>query len=255
MTPFFRKLRKQLSDDNKPAKYIRYAAGEIILVVIGILIALSINNWNENRKVKIKEGVYLANIKTDLEMNIISLREFINTRNESIISANNILDYFNKKKELDLDEFNFHTINVMIWFPFIQNDNSFLELMNSGNLALISNKSIKNELLNMQAKYKNIEFIENEMQQDFENYLYDPYFTIVNLDRSLKNYNEQIEQAKVSTQITEIEVSELLKNNRFVNGFVLSIYNSQLLLDEYNSMIDRTNQTIELIDLELNVSD
>ena len=50
MIPFFRKIRKTLADDNKPIKYFRYAIGEIVLVVIGILIAVQINNWNENRK-------------------------------------------------------------------------------------------------------------------------------------------------------------------------------------------------------------
>ncbi len=50
MIPFFRKIRKQFADDNKPLKYARYAVGEIVLVVIGILIALQINTWNEERK-------------------------------------------------------------------------------------------------------------------------------------------------------------------------------------------------------------
>jgi len=50
MIPFFRKIRKKMADDNKPLKYMRYAIGEILLVVIGILIALSINNWNEQKK-------------------------------------------------------------------------------------------------------------------------------------------------------------------------------------------------------------
>ena len=55
MTPFFRRLRKQLVNNNKPIQYLRYAIGEIVLVVIGILIALSINNWNQERHQKIKE--------------------------------------------------------------------------------------------------------------------------------------------------------------------------------------------------------
>ncbi len=48
MINFFRKIRKKLADDNKPLKYARYAIGEIVLVVIGILIALQINNWNDS---------------------------------------------------------------------------------------------------------------------------------------------------------------------------------------------------------------
>jgi len=50
MLPFFRKTRKKMADDNRPLKYTRYAVGEIVLVVIGILIALQVNNWNEQRK-------------------------------------------------------------------------------------------------------------------------------------------------------------------------------------------------------------
>ena len=49
MINFFRRIRKKMADDNKPLKYLKYAIGEIVLVVIGILIALSINNWNETR--------------------------------------------------------------------------------------------------------------------------------------------------------------------------------------------------------------
>ena len=62
MINFFRKKRKKLADENKAAKYARYAIGEIVLVVIGILIALSINNWNENRKEKKLAKTYLENL-------------------------------------------------------------------------------------------------------------------------------------------------------------------------------------------------
>ena len=45
MIPFFRKIRKKMADDNKPLMYMRYAIGEVVLVVIGIIIKLQINNW------------------------------------------------------------------------------------------------------------------------------------------------------------------------------------------------------------------
>jgi len=55
MINFFRKKRKKLAEDNKAVKYARYAIGEIVLVVIGILIALQINSWNKERLLKIEE--------------------------------------------------------------------------------------------------------------------------------------------------------------------------------------------------------
>jgi hypothetical protein len=70
MIPFFRKLRNQLADDNKPLKYLIYAIGEIMLVVIGILIALSINNWNEKVKIISREKSYVQSIYMDLKNDI-----------------------------------------------------------------------------------------------------------------------------------------------------------------------------------------
>ena len=72
MIPFFRKIRKKLADDNKPLKYMRYAIGEIVLVVIGILIALQINNWNvkKSQQEKIKEYAkfYIQDLEADIAM-------------------------------------------------------------------------------------------------------------------------------------------------------------------------------------------
>ena len=73
MIPFFRKIRKKMADDNKPLKYMRYAIGEIALVVIGILIALSINNWNEAEKNKKKAKEYLKGIATEIQSGTVTI--------------------------------------------------------------------------------------------------------------------------------------------------------------------------------------
>ena len=70
MIPFFRKIRKKMADDNKPLKYMRYAIGEIVLVVIGILIALQINNWNEDRKATEKLDQLFVKVQKELLFNI-----------------------------------------------------------------------------------------------------------------------------------------------------------------------------------------
>ena len=71
MIPFFRKIRKKMADDNKPMKYIRYAIGEVLLVVIGILIALSINNWNEQESEIKVELSYMESLIEDLRTDTI----------------------------------------------------------------------------------------------------------------------------------------------------------------------------------------
>jgi predicted transcriptional regulator len=67
MIKFFRKIRQNLLAEGKTGKYLTYAIGEIVLVVIGILIALSINNWNENRKEKIQIGNIYARVVKDFK--------------------------------------------------------------------------------------------------------------------------------------------------------------------------------------------
>jgi len=71
MIPFFRKIRKKMADDNRPLKYMRYAIGEIVLVVVGILIALQINNWNEEKKLSKLEMELLSDLASDLESDLI----------------------------------------------------------------------------------------------------------------------------------------------------------------------------------------
>ena len=94
MINFFRKIRKQLADDNKPLKYMRFAIGEIVLVVLGILIALSINNWNELiREHKIAQQ-YLKGIKTDLEKDVDNVDQVIQEHTLTISLINSIEGIF-----------------------------------------------------------------------------------------------------------------------------------------------------------------
>ncbi|RKD92134.1 DUF6090 family protein [Mangrovibacterium diazotrophicum] len=77
MLHFFPKIRYQLASENRVAKYLRYAIGEILLVVIGILIAVQINNWNENRKKNQSVEQLITVLTKDLEFNIVHSSELI----------------------------------------------------------------------------------------------------------------------------------------------------------------------------------
>ena len=77
MIKFFRKIRQKLLSENKFSKYLIYAIGEIVLVVIGILIALQINNWNNQQRDNQSEIKYLNQIKNSLRDNDLILKERI----------------------------------------------------------------------------------------------------------------------------------------------------------------------------------
>uniref|UniRef100_UPI001FE09E62 DUF6090 family protein n=1 Tax=Maribacter antarcticus TaxID=505250 RepID=UPI001FE09E62 len=105
MIKFFRKIRYDLMEKNKTGKYLKYAIGEIVLVVLGILIALSINNWNENRKEnKFLKQVY-AQIQKDLQVDTLDVSQKIelylqkNNRLTDIIDRNIPISYYDTINE------------------------------------------------------------------------------------------------------------------------------------------------------------
>ena len=147
MIKFFRKIRYDLMEKNKTGKYFKYAIGEIILVVIGILIALQINNLNERHKANIQEQEYycllLQNIEQDKEQ-ILQLKTLIQKRIEASFGLIREI----QKEEPETALFAKH------WFPafrqsssaFTPNDATYSDIKSSGNLKLIKDKSITNAL-------------------------------------------------------------------------------------------------------------
>ena len=115
MIPFFRKIRKKLADDNKPLKYLRYAIGEIILVVIGILIALQINNWKENKLERKQEKAILNQLNSEFKSNLDQLDEKIKSKTELMKSVLKLLNYLNPYYSKAMSTRNF-TVKKLIMF-------------------------------------------------------------------------------------------------------------------------------------------
>jgi len=255
MIKFFRQIRLELMEKNKTGKYLKYAIGEIILVVIGILIALQINNYNESRKARNQEVHYLKNLKTDLLLNITELDEYLAVRNLRIESANKVLEYFEGKPLTDLNDIAFHTTNIYIWQKFSQQDNTFQELVNSGNLALISNDTIKNELLNLQSLYKKLKNEEEHFRYDAEILLYEPSYAVLDLNPIVKNFTYQVSngQAGENIELSRTNYEALLKDIKQKNGFVMAVFEFSVMNVQFNEMKEICNSIITLIDNELKI--
>ena len=150
MIKFFRKIRQKLLSEGKTGKYFKYAIGEIVLVVIGILIALSINNWKENRKKETLKNEYKTALINDytkdtIQINARLLRnnlriERINSIGDSIVNGhyNNLESYY----KLFNNEF------VGIRVTNVYNTNSFNLLISSGKIDLFD-KDLRKELMEL----------------------------------------------------------------------------------------------------------
>ncbi|MBT8182133.1 MAG: hypothetical protein KJO53_11150 [Eudoraea sp.] len=135
MINFFRRIRKKLADDNKPLKYARYAIGEILLVVIGILIALQINNWNEGRKKSSLTETYRLKIIEELDSDIENLT-FLDSMNSIYTSRilNHISNNDSTKQKIALPINQSHENYVIA--TFYSKTYSINTLLNTGELSL-----------------------------------------------------------------------------------------------------------------------
>ena len=171
MIPFFRKIRKKMADDNKPLKYARYAIGEIILVMVGILLALQINNWNETKKEQAITNKYLSGFVSDLEKDRAQLDNLINVRKKQSASAKALLNMI-ESNDYDLDSFYSHFYYLFPFYRFTPNSNTLEEVLNSSHLRFITNEDIKNRLLDLRNSYKRIILNEEHVYEDRSVYQY-----------------------------------------------------------------------------------
>ena len=146
MFHFLRQFRHRLIKENSFSKYLLYAIGEILLVVVGILIALQVNNWNEERLLRMEEVDVLKNVKKDLGNTIDEFRYLNGIRDKALDGTRGIFEIAAgeeyKKEELD------SLIGLTFYRPTFNNKQGAMDLLfSSGKINLIHNDSIRERLL------------------------------------------------------------------------------------------------------------
>tara|TARA_B110000503_G_scaffold7840_1_gene10674 strand:- start:202 stop:906 length:705 start_codon:yes stop_codon:yes gene_type:complete len=154
MIKFFRKIRQNLIMENKTGTYFKYAIGEIVLVVIGILIALSINNWNETNKNEREQIVFLNNLKNDLKNDLIQLDQILKFQKEKLSKVNELKDQLLSIK--DFEKIEQLLVNLTLdndtYFP---NTGSYTTTVSSGKIASLNPSSLRIAITNLYERYYN----------------------------------------------------------------------------------------------------
>ena len=149
MILLLRKIRKKMADDNRPLKYMRYAIGEIVLVVIGILIALQINNWNEENKRKAIAKSFLIEILKDTQIDKIQLNEVIQTQIKSLNALEWCIDYLGNSQFSKDSLALIYAKAIRRNYTFFPHDGAYLSLLSIGGVNLIRNENISAEITNL----------------------------------------------------------------------------------------------------------
>lgn len=249
----FATLRRKLLSENRFTRYLSYAMGEIVLVVIGILIALQINNWNDARKDRARELEYLHNIRDDISTNIAQMDDYLQTRTEEIAAAQRILTHFNGRPIEDASAFNADTISVYNWKRFYLSDNTYQELLGSGNFALLSNPRIKDGMLDIEAMYRKLKGEEDHFRFDSETLLYKPVYATTDLDPMMQDYSFRMSHGQEgrANALRPEDFAPLLDNLEAKNGFWMAILEFSTMNEQMTAMRERSRELLKEIDAEI----
>jgi hypothetical protein len=233
---------------NKTGAYFKYAIGEIILVVIGILIALQVNNWNIEETDKNRETKYLSNIVLDLKKDISRLDYLIEFRKDRLTGDQELIDHINGNKIKDLNKLSKYVVNSIMENNFSPNNTTFLELSNSGNLNLISNDSIKFLLLDLEEVYKTNRLNIEHETFDYREYISKPVIKNINIEQIFPVYlgSKTIEEQKITLE----DFSTLLETKAYKNGLYIMSTMSNSYISEYEKIKAKSKKIIELIESE-----
>ena len=198
MIKFFRNIRQTLIMENNTSKYLKYAIGEIVLVVIGILIALQINNWNEDRKLKKLENRLINMFQITITQDTLGLHEEKKLYDDILMYSNFIKTKF---KDSSVYEKRLDTAFAAIsTFAIIQADYTPFEELKSVGLNIISNDSLRKYLVHYYETSKHLENVERYFENGkyFRREIYPKYFSEYQYGRiavpvnynTLKNNNE-----------------------------------------------------------------
>ena len=166
MIKFFRKIRQSLLFEGKTGKYFKYAIGEIFLVVIGILIALQVNNWNENRKSVNSQNELLEKLTFDLDHDISRFEEIDSIYNNDLEEVQYVIEESLTGRNTKLNSTRQMVAGRGSALYLTITKSTFEEMVNSGLFYQIPNEILKSKITSY---YELADFLLEKENRDNQN--------------------------------------------------------------------------------------
>ena len=260
MIRFFRKIRQDLLTNNKFSKYLLYAVGEILLVVIGILIALQIDNLNEYRKDREEERELLLQLRSEYQSNLEQLNQKIGLREKMITATKKLLDYVDHPEKRNTDSTLFYlgyTILTPTFDPIVN------DIISSGRIQLLQNPKLKEDLSRWTSDV--VQVTEEEIVWlNYRSNSYRPFLEESISSRTLTHHNWknglmanfQLDKAvntefDLSPSARPRDISTFLENPKFEDKMATCMELTLLTNSQSFSLRDRIKDILNLIEAEL----
>lgn len=239
--------------EGKTGKYLKYAIGEITLVVIGILIALQINNWNEKVKLDSEERVLLTNLKISFERKLEELEDKNDGRRKNIESIKRLLEIIaSEDKEVSNSEMFSYKLDLFIWYAVNEEFSVIDMLYSSGKINTISNDSLKFKLIEWPDKMEEM-LEEQRVVQDLVtqelNPLYRTYVSSADFLYSLSQ-NNLAEENKIHSPFPS-DFKGLLNDRRFESLITEKLLYLRTNIADTQVLIEDSKMILELIEQDL----
>tara|TARA_R110000764_G_scaffold16606_1_gene46402 strand:- start:1395 stop:2144 length:750 start_codon:yes stop_codon:yes gene_type:complete len=248
MIKFFRKIRQNLLSDGKTGKYLKYALGEIILVVIGILIALSINNWNQNRIRTTEERNILEDLKIGLEKDKADLVYNANRINSSMSSADKVI--YALENDLPYrDSISNYLGNLMLPVMFVYSTSAF-ETLKSKGIDIIKNSELRNQIIDVYdsqytffIKQEGVVLEEGErgVKHVFSTRFEESYV----YDLEKENYEPRLIPLNYNSLKADQEFKYFIKSYKNRLNILLNFHYNNRLIKSVETLIESINEEIE----------
>ncbi|RNC87992.1 MAG: hypothetical protein ED556_02035 [Winogradskyella sp.] len=247
MIKFFRHIRKSLLEKNQMGKYFKYAIGEILLVVIGILIALQINNWNENRKERIYETKILSEIRKDLLLDSIYFNA-LKSRAKITLRGVNELRAINTSGDFISDSICSSYSRLGIGVNYSYRNGSYESLKSVG-LDRISNDSLRNQI----SKIYDFTFPRNkELVYNIQNSRDDKYLKTF---EEFFYYDINTKGNVITKPKLKISGEDIYRSLSFTTTIVFTESYAEELLIRLNIVLGHISDLLLNLDKELNSND
>ena len=246
MIKFFRKIRQNLLMENKMGKYFKYAIGEIILVVIGILIALQVNNWNQSQKNSELSKLYVENFIKSVESDIVFLNDRMKINEKQIQNIASIINTLStQKKLLESELTSFFEQNYSLGFEsyFIPELSTFRQFESNNGGVLIENKKLTDKLYEYYLLNER-----NEKNGEISTQLYQHNYVTKNLIKNLTTGDFLEKKIGSSLNRPKLDLETLRQDADYIGTLLVKNQMTESQNEKYQGIKEKAENLLQLLE-------